>query len=373
MKSKRRIGRDRTTKFILLTLILGAVTFIMPHNPVTDFEVNLWFPANRLLQGTSPYQDLVPTWHGLKAVWFPSTVGAFVWLGVLPLPTAQTIWLFLTTVCLLCSVLFIVPLKRTPLWQILLVGLGVSLFPATIVHYTLAQVTIIVIFALLLCQRLIEEERYVLAAILLAAVSAKPQLLVLPIMGFALYIMQTAGWQGLARMAIVGITASVIFTLPLWLADRNWITGLFENLSNNPAWLQPTLLDVLQEMLGGAALLLYLPFVVLLFVINWRIWSRYAPSVAILWSMALNVVQSPYMWSWDFVMVLPLLIHTFVNERDKMGYSLYIGAYLIIWLGTIFIRAQDSNEFFAWWVPYVALGAILLSDYRKRNQSSYDE
>jgi hypothetical protein len=106
--------------------------------------------------------------------------------------------------------------------------------------------------------------------------------------------------------------------------------------------------------------------VILTILISLFIWFRLDPISATFWNMGLALLISPYIGSWDFVVLLPLLIHTFLPaSRWQKGFV--IVSYVTAWLLMAYLQTltENHNHYF-WWIPLWHLVTIaLITRWRK--------
>jgi hypothetical protein len=102
--------------------------------------------------------------------------------------------------------------------------------------------------------------------------------------------------------------------------------------------------------------------------INHSLWKKLSPVNATYWSLALAPLVSPYVGSWDFVILLPLTIFTFVSIDWKRKVALII-FYAIAWYQMAQIQALEvSHNHYFWWVPLWFLGvSALLTNWKDKN------
>jgi hypothetical protein len=84
-----------------------------------------------------------------------------------------------------------------------------------------------------------------------------------------------------------------------------------------------------------------------------------------MWSLGITTIVTPYVWSWDFVLLLPIWMYTFIQGGWKRRTLLLI-FYAVAWYGMALIQAQESsnNQYF-WWVPLWFIGTLaLLTDWK---------
>src|SRR5207245_1123249 len=139
---------------------------------------------------------------------------------------------------------------------------------------------------------------------LLALLLIKPQFLVL-VLPLALI---WAWRRGLARKLLAGfmlalLAQAVALTL-LWPA---WLSDYYTLLLRNPLWDQPNLLSWLNGFVQPELAWAVWGCAAVLGILLLSRTSRSSLSQSSLWTLALTPVLSPYVWSWDFVLCLPLV------------------------------------------------------------------
>jgi hypothetical protein len=89
-----------------------------------------------------------------------------------------------------------------------------------------------------------------------------------------------------------------------------------------------------------------------------RLWKNNTPQIAALWTLAITVLVTPYVWSWDFVLILPLLVYV-LSRVNWNGWFLLLVGYVLIWGGIAVIQLSDNfhNSRF-WWVPVSYIGLL---------------
>jgi len=323
-----------------------------------DFYNNLWAPVYLLVHGQSPYNtsSLHPL---LPALWFPMSVGFFSPLGFLNESVATKVWFVFNILEL--SVVILLSLGRPiKFYLTAIVGFLVFLFPPFLHHLLLGQFTITAMFCLTLAAYFAGKERNWVAAFFLALGLTKPQLGFLAFPGLLFFYSQRGGLKAAFRFGLQTSLMIVLTTLPLFIITPQWIPDWLASMRSNSTWLHPSLFSILRETVGAWA---YIPWGIAALIglaICYRLWKELSPFVAMLWSLALTTILTPYVWSWDFVLLLPILVYTFtkVNWRRRL---LLLGAYWVGWLGLAYVQllTSSSNHLF-WWVPFWYVGSVLL-------------
>lgn len=376
---------------ILLALVIflavaGAVLLVhYLRYYAIDFRLNLWEPASLLVRGESPYNvTVLPTDQSHIAVWFPPVVGLFFPLGWLDLHTAANLWFLLNL-----GVLFLLlrwyraersggagtatletrpPLPggrqdrpyqgdRSALLPLVLLTL---LFPPLFFELSFGQFDLLAVLLLLVSARLLAQGRYFLAGLPLALAVGKPQLGLLALPGLALAAYRRGGWRGLGQLVGAAAGLAALLTLPLWIGYPGWIPDFLGQLLNAPAWFHSSLYTMVELWWGaGWKVVPGLISVVLAgLALFW--WWRYPPEEALPWSLALTTVVSPYIWTWNFVLFLPLLARSLYRLRRPAVRWAWVAAVALSWGPMLWLRqTQDYGFHWHFWLPWYYLAVIV--------------
>jgi hypothetical protein len=354
--------------FVLLGIFLvGVLTwFIFSVKFLSgDFRNNLWAPAYLFLHGGPTYR-LDPALADIRSVWFPQILGIFFPLGWLSLYQATNIWLILN-IGLLVFLTWLVVRQTTPdkpgliLPGILI--LSVLFFPPTIRMLSLGQVDIILVVALIGGTYAVTRNNLILGGFLFALALVKPQLCLLVLFS----VIWTIGsvkkqWKNALKLVLITGVFAIVLTIPLWFGNKNWVGDFISNLRENPLWSQPSIFSQLAIKHGSLGIIIWLAFFIFIFYLNLRTWAAFEPRQAILWSLALTTIASPYIWSWDFVLLLPLFIQTAVKSSNRLARSIlfffYIASSILAFITLRYISTSDAV---LWWFPYLTFIGILIS------------
>jgi len=358
---------NRHHGFSLLVLILLAASMFIALRSVarsqTDFYNNLWAPVHLLVQSASPYNmsSLQPE---LPALWMPMAVGFFSFLGFFNFETAQQIWFALNVAGMAALLYLSMPdLRFIPT---LLAGLFFAyFFPPVINHFALGQVSILAASSLLMAVKLVEKRPW-LSAFFLALGMTKPQIGFLVAFGLCVHLFQVGGFKCILNYGLQTFLAVLTLSLPLFIAEPNWIPDFIASLQSNTfQWTHPSILSQLDNWLGNWK---YIPWGVLFLGILWTVtwlWRKFPPKTAALWTLALTVLVTPYVWSWDFVLLLPLFVYTFSISNWK-GKALLTAGYSLAWAGMAVIQlSTDFHNSRFWWVPISFMGLLALTVWLK--------
>lgn len=350
----RWIGR---TTAVVLAVAGAAVLFLHLDYFAGDFLNNLWGPAYHLVHGQSPYwRD--PLLQENPPLWLPPAIGLFFPLGWLDFRLAANLWFLVNLAALLAIVLWCRRQEGSALpWQ---AASLVLFFPALSVHFLLGQYGLLSTWLLLLAAGLLGRGRPFLAGLILTPALAKPQLALLAVP--ALWVAAVRRWK--ARGAVLlpagALLGSGLLTLPLWLAYPTWTADFLLALHQNPEWFQPTLFGVLPLWLGPAGWVLAGAVALAALALGlWLSWT-YPPEESLPWSLGLTTVASPYLWTWDMVLLLPLSLRAVARQRCRLARWLWTLGPIVCW-GLILGQRMltDGSDHWHFWVPWFFLGLIL--------------
>lgn len=368
----RPAGRERTTAvllpakyhfaiitcFILAIALLFIVRFQFP--PGWDFMNNLWGPGHLLLQGQSPYNISVINDVG-NAVWMPTIIGIFWPIGILPLQQASNIWWIITLISLITIVWLISGKKRPPKFTFVVTLFIVFLFTPTISHFSLGQVTILTSLVLIIVAVYGHRLHPFLISVLIALALTKPQLTIFVLPGFFFYSLWEKGLPRTLQLGFYSILAIAITSLPLFFFYPQWIPDFIHNLTINPNWAHPSSLFILQSIFKDIGQVLWCLLLILGSGINLFLWTRLPQREAVAWSLALTTLITPYVWSWDFVLLIPLLVIYLFRKLPMYTKTLFYSAIVACWGLLAFLKfsGYTSDELY-WWVPWFLVGVMLL-------------
>lgn len=347
---------------VLFAVSVAAVYWnLLP--PRKDLYNELWGPAHLLVRGQSPY-DTASLNPVLPAAWLPMSIGFFFPLGWLAEETALYAW-FLFSLVELTGILYLLRRGNKSIPAFIAVSMLAFGFPSVIHHLILGQFSLTTAFCLVAGVPLILKGRHWLGAFFLALALSKIHLMTLPMLGLSLLYYREGGFRNmLAFWARVG-AACLILTLPLFIAYPNWIPDAVRSMTSNAPWAFPTLQKFLVFNLGSLGMWLWAVSVIIVVLISLLIWKRLDPPAATYWNMGLALLISPYIGSWDFVVLLPLIVHTFLPASPGRK-IFYLIAYVTAWalMARIQLLTESHNHFF-WWVPIWHLAALaLIADWR---------
>lgn len=348
-----------------LVLLIPLAWFVARGSLFTswDFRNNLWGPAYLLVHGQSPYR--VDTLFELgNAVWMPAAIGLFFPLGWLPYQQAVNLWLVLNILWFLLIVWICAGTHR-PSAPLLAVALLLGfLFPPLVTHIWSGQISILISLVFLLAAYREERSPVLLTAFLLALGLSKPQLAILILPGFLVYTWKNLGLRRAAQL-LLGLAAwLLVLMVPLFLAFPNWLPDFLWAMRQNPSWAQPSSLYLLRTTFPAAGTFLWVVLLLLVSAINLRLWTVLPVREAMLWSLVLTLLVTPYLWTWDFVLLLPLFMAALFRARSKASLAVLVGGYLacLVVVTVMKVRGDVAEPLF-WWVPGFLLAVLLAGQW----------
>lgn len=78
---------------------------------------------------------------------------------------------------------------------------------------------------------------------------------------------------------------------------------------------------------------------------------------------------TPYLGSWDFVVLLPLIVFTFMQSNGFRKAALFF-LLALSWGAMAYQQVQENfHNYFFWWVPVWTLGIVALITWRNTSAS----
>ncbi len=349
---------------LILFVLISYFTFSAQFMSL-DFRNNLWAPAYLLTQRESAY-NINSIFNDSNSIWFPQVVGLFFFLGFLPQHLATNIWLILNIVLLLILIRCLIRQsgheKIKPLYLGIL-ALSVFLFIPTIRHLTLGQVDILLMMALIAGVYSIGRQQLILGGFLFAVALVKPQhcIVVLPSVFIYLLFIKSA-LQDILKLFLAICFFVILQTAPLWFSGSAWINDFLSNLQRNPDnWAQPSIFSALRNF-GTIGFIFWFVIYIAIIVINFQVWSKNKPENSVLWSLASTAIISPYLWSWDFVLLLPLFVDTTIRLSNLFSKLILFVFYAACLIGSVFaLQGGSASDEVLWWLPLVLMTGIAIS------------
>jgi hypothetical protein len=288
-------------------------------------------------------------------------MGIFWPLGYLPLQQASNLWWILTLIGLITIVWLSSGHQRPPKTLFTITLVLAFLFPPTISHFSLGQITILICLLFLVITIYGRKLHPLLLALLIALTLSKPQLTIFILPGyFYVYLKETSSRA--IKLIFLIFLAIGILSLPLFILHPRWITDFIQNLMGNPDWAHPSSLFILRTNFNRFGEILWWMLLLLVSGINLLLWTRLPKRDAAAWSLALTTLVTPYIWSWDFVFIIPLLVSYLFKIKQKSSIWLIYFAYISCWgiIAYMKLTGHMSDELY-WWVPWYLIGFVIIS------------
>lgn len=350
----------------ILLFMLGCSTLWVLYSsypPGWDFRNNLYLPSHLLIQHQNPYNIHVLV-DNSNALWLPMVFGVFFPLGYLDLQKAGNLWMFINLGALFALIMIASGQKKPSLLRLVFVGLFIFLIPSTLAHINLGQLSILICLALIIVIRFDEKLPMWASGLLLAFASTKPQLTVIFIPAYLFYVLRSRGWRSGVELGCWILTGGLLLSLPVILTNTNWFEELLANLRANPVWEQPSVLIIFSSPLNEFGQLMRFSFLLVGLIISFVCIAQSGKKNVLLWVLAMTTVFSPYIWSWDFVILYPLMVYSMFQVKHLFVDGLLFGGYLFIIIGFITLKiAGHINDVHFWWVPWSILVVTIFSQW----------
>ncbi len=286
---------------VLLFLLLGLGWFVLTNRtlPGWDFRNNLWTPAYLLQNGQSPYRvDLL--FEQGRALWMPMAIGFFFPLGLLSLQQTTGVWLVSSVVGLLLLIWLSSGQRRPPIPALALMAFAIFTFPPVATHLVLGQFTIAICTIFVIVVYFREKLPLFVQAFLMAVALSNPQLAVLVLPGFLVFQLGHGSLRRTMQFVALLLLSILLLTVPLFLGYPRWFPDFLAALRQNPAWAHASSLTVLSLWSEESGTAIWVLLFLTLFAGNLWIWLKVPVELAVLISMGLTPLVTPYVWSWDF-------------------------------------------------------------------------
>ena len=350
----------------LITVVVGYLFWGLML-PRMDFYNELWGPASLLVRGQSPYDtsSLNPV---LPAAWLPMSIGFFFPLGWLPEKLALQVW-YVFNIIEIGLIVYFAQGRNRNLYNTVALALMCFFFPLTFNHINLGQFSITITLCWVFAAYFLEKDKLWISAFCIALALSKPHLGFLAVLGLSYRDYQHGGFRTMFSSWARILTMCLILCIPFFVAYPNWIPDAIVSMRGNPPWSYPSLYILFERYLGTWGHVLWGFTTLIVIGANFWLWRKFPLKNAVYWSLALAPLVTPYVGSWDFVVLFPLLIVTYVNVDWKRKIFLWI-AYCIAWFGMARVQmlAVSHNHYF-WWVPLWFIGAVILvTDWKAKRE-----
>jgi hypothetical protein len=355
---------------LVLTLIASAAGFLFWRLmlPRMDFYNELWGPAHLLVHGQSPYEtsSLDPV---LPAAWLPMAIGFFFPLGWLSEETALQVW-YVFNILEIALIVYLMQGEKRSVYDTVALALVCFFFPLTFNHINLGQFSITATLCWVFAVYFLDSEKRWVSAFLIAFALTKPHLGFLALLGLGYRDYRHGGFRLVFSFWGRIFAACFLLCIPLFVAYPNWIPDAIASMRSNPPWSYPSLYILFERFLGDWGHLLWGVTTLIVLGVNFWLWKKLPIKQSVYWSLSLAPLATPYVGSWDFVVLFPLLILTYVNTDWKGKVFIWV-AYCVAWAGMARVQMLEvSHNHYFWWVPlwFIGVGALVSAWNLKRKE-----
>jgi hypothetical protein len=331
---------------LVLVVFLPVYTQIAVNNERSVDYVNngfftFWLSGKMIWTGEQPYSsaDWVGEHHPNGAVWIPNQIFPYPLplalftapLGLLPIDQAYRLWDVLAQLLIAGSLLWLATHWEGLNRQLFVVFVLVATVLNGNVMLGLMTGTFAAFFLVFLALGLyfLETRHPILAGISLAMLALKPPLLTV-VMLIGIWLLFRRDWKTIGGILLGGLG---LFFVGL-IQDPRWVQkflGAGGNLFSLRLGHQPTIVSYTRLLCGGEMNCAFLSYalvasllVVLFTFLVWKQQRRLTPLTAFSAAIALGVLLPPYLWSYDYtILVLPIGYVAFdlIRRRETYVYS----------------------------------------------------
>jgi hypothetical protein len=190
---------------------------------------------------------------------------------------------------------------------------------------------------------------------------SKPQLAILIVPGYFIIYLKENGINQALQLVFYSILTIGITSLPLFFFYPQWVADFISNIMENPAWMHPSSLFILRTTFNEIGNALWWLLFIVISGVNLWLWVRLPKREAAIWSLALTTIITPYVWSWDFVLLIPLFTSYLYQKMPRHSTWLLYIAFISCWSMIAYLKltGQTSEELY-WWVPWYLIGFFLI-------------
>ncbi len=319
-----------------IVLLAIADTMVREQDDLVNSDFfTFWLGGRLVVAGADPYAEAqwLAGHQQYGSSWFENPIYPYplplaillIPLGLLPVDTAGTIWIWLSEISMLLAVGLLMVIERIPFRLPYLLPIVAGLILWRPVEITLlngqlgAWLLLLVVIAVVLWTR----ERWFSGGAVIALVALKPTI-GLPLIGLiGIWLIARRAWRAVLGMAIVlgGLVVAG------WLRDPNWIGKMLWIGSQklNYVWgYNPTVWGLGGmacsntmpcTFLAGAGLSVAVGFMTLFVLLRHS--RRYRPLVVVSGIIPVVLLVTPYLWVYDQILLLVslmLLMSVFVQQ-----------------------------------------------------------
>ncbi len=345
-----------------------------------------WLSGHMNWTGAHPYSaaDWVGGHHANGATWIPNQIFPYPLplallmapLGLLNMQQAYITWNILSQLIVALAILWLATFWEGLNRRVFAVVLLIAATLNSNIHLMLLTGTISALFLvfLVLALHFMQKKRDLAAGIALSLLALKPPFLAIVAL-IGLWLLFRRNWKAIGGILIGGLALLGIGMLQ----DLHWVEkfrGASENLFNIRLGNQPTLISYSRLACAGdltCALAIYvLAAIALTGLYAWLVWKKRAmltPLMVFSAAIALGVLLPPYIWSYDYVLlVIPLCYICFELVRRRESYlhatlfllvldALSLGMVTLFWINPESNALTIQRDMWSIWVGILVLAA----------------
>ena len=386
---KVKIFLERWWAVLVLAALLPVYYGIAVNNERNVDYVNngfftFWLSGRMEWTGEHPYStlDWVNGHHANGATWIPNQIFPYPLplalvtapLGFFPIEKAYILWDMLTQGLIALCILWLATHWEGLNRQAYAIFVLVATVLNGNVFLGLMTGTIAALFVVFLTLALyfMETRRPLLAGVALAGLALKPPLLTVVVL-IGLWLLFRRNWKAIGGIALGGLGLLVIGLIqdPLWVQK---FLGAGENLLSMRLGNQPTILSYTRLACSGEMTCAFtgygfivLALVALFAFLIWKKHETLSPLMAFSAAIALGVLLPPYIWSYDYaLLIIPICYIAFdlIRRRETYVYStlfllvldaLSIIGLLLFWMNPDSAALTIQRDMWSIWVALMVL------------------
>ena len=404
MQEKLKLFLKRTWIILVLIAFLPIYWNIAILNEKQVDYVNngfftFWLAGRMQWTGQSPYSpsDWVNGHHLYHSTWIPEKIFGYPLplalltapLGFLPVEKAYILWDLLAQVFIALCILWL-----STHWD----GLNRQTYAIFVLIATILNgnvflglmtgtVTAFFVVFLTLGLYFLETRRPWLAGIALAGLALQPPLLTIVAL-ISLWLLFRRNWKTIGGLVVGGLGLFVIglFYDPFWVQK---FLGVGEDLFSKRLGNQPTIISYTRLACNGnltCASISY-SFIVLILValfayLVWKKQAELSPLMAFSAAIALGVLLPPYLWSYDYaLLVIPIAFVAFELIRRRETYLhatlfllvldvISIASLVLFWLNPDSPALTIQRDMWSIWVALLVLIATWILAFTRAGEKS---
>ncbi|MHB0987795.1 MAG: glycosyltransferase 87 family protein [Bellilinea sp.] len=292
----------------------------------------------------------------------PQTLGMFFWFGLLTCTIPAKLWLLVE----ICGYIWIIWLindhQRVPVWIFAICLLALLLFPPLWVHTTLGQFSMLFVILMLMIANIPKAQHWM--PLLLSIGLTKPQLGILVYPGLFIYTWHQKGFRQATWLLISTAISVVLLTIPLFIFFPGWVKDFFFITFDNfgKQWDLPTLFVQLPLILGQVGYAIWALVFLLALAISLWVWYKKDHKTAMIVSLTLTPMVTPYASSWDFMLLLPAFYWLILKLKIMSARVVLLAGTFLVYFFQYAVRwHRDIRDGSVWWVPPVLISVYLIS------------